>query len=374
MRPLSISFTAQVACAIALVPAAEVQHQITGVIALDRELEGIDRAAPDPFLGIGRLPALLGDVVVKELLKDMGRDDRRLVLIHLIELMGLDRAALEGLGIKHVPRSQIFHQGQQCVVHRFRVPALMVNPAAPAVQGCCMQIQASSPTWSECGWSWMRRLLSLAGISLALALSGCGGSSPKTTASGAPAITAPITIELDQNIPAKSQGVMVRGDERTTFQVGFGRLGVTCAKTRFEEGYTPLGSFKVNAILSKDRFEMDPKLIAQSGKSKAELKETLFKNMNTIDFKGDGEVGEYGIGYISLEPIDSVKQPFAFNTYDGKFRWYSFAIHGSNNEQRIGEQVTGGCLNVSEPTLKAMLASVQLGDQVEVKTDGPCTP
>jgi hypothetical protein len=80
----------------------------------------------------------------------------------------------------------------------------------------------------------MRRLLSLAGISLALALSGCGGSSPKTTASGAPAITAPITIELDQNIPAKSQGVMVRGDERTTFQVGFGRLGVTCAKTRFE--------------------------------------------------------------------------------------------------------------------------------------------
>ncbi|MGA0969491.1 MAG: L,D-transpeptidase, partial [Vulcanococcus sp.] len=67
-------------------------------------------------------------------------------------------------------------------------------------------------------------------------------------------------------------------------------------------------------------------------------------------------------------------QPFAFNTYDGKFRWYSFAIHGSNNEQRIGEQVTGGCLNVSEPTLKAMLASVQLGDQVEVKTDGPCTP
>ena len=119
---------------------------------------------------------------------------------------------------------------------------------------------------------------------------------------------------------------------------------------------------------------MDPKLIAQSGKSKAELEETLFKNMNSIDFKGDGEVAEYGIGYISLEPIDSVKQPFAFNTYDGTFRWYSFAIHGSNNEKRIGEQVTGGCLNVSEPTLKAMLASVQLGDEVEVKTDGPCTP
>ena len=236
-----------------------------------------------------------------------------------------------------------------------------------------MQIQAPSPTWRQCSGSRMRRLTSLAGIALALALSGCGGS-PKTTATGAPRVTAPITIDIDQAIPAKSKGVMVRGDERTTFQVGFGRLGVTCAKTRFEEGYTPLGRFKVNAILSKDRFEMDPKLIAQSGKSKAELEETLFKNMNSIDFKGDGEVAEYGIGYISLEPIDSVKQPFAFNTYDGTFRWYSFAIHGSNNEKRIGEQVTGGCLNVSEPTLKAMLASVQLGDEVEVKTDGPCTP
>ena len=39
--------------AIALVPAGEVQHQVAGVIALDRELEGVDRAAPDPFLGIG---------------------------------------------------------------------------------------------------------------------------------------------------------------------------------------------------------------------------------------------------------------------------------------------------------------------------------
>lgn len=84
----------------------------------------------------------------------------------------------------------------------------------------------------------MRRLTSLAGIALALALSGCV-SSPKTTVTGATLVTAPITIEIDQNIPAKSNGVMVRGDERTTFQVGFGRLGVTCANTRFEEGYTP---------------------------------------------------------------------------------------------------------------------------------------
>jgi lipoprotein-anchoring transpeptidase ErfK/SrfK len=69
-----------------------------------------------------------------------------------------------------------------------------------------------------------------------------------------------------------------------------------------------------------------------------------------------------------------VKQPFKFNTYDGKFRWYSFAIHGSNNDQRIGQKVTGGCLNVAEPTLKTILGSVKLGDEVVVSANGPCTP
>ena len=130
----------------------------------------------------------------------------------------------------------------------------------------------------------------------------------------------------------------------------------------------------MNAILSKDQFVMDPKLVKQSGKSEAELKATLFKNMNAIDFSGDGEVGEYGIGYISLEPIDSVEQPFKFNVYDGKFRWYSFAIHGSNNEQRIGKKVTGGCLNVNEPVLKQLLSTLKLGDEVVVTANGPCTP
>jgi hypothetical protein len=165
-----------------------------------------------------------------------------------------------------------------------------------------------------------------------------------------------------------------RGEERTIFKLGFGRNGVTCAGSRFEEGYTPLGRFKVNAILSGDRFVMDPALVAQSGKSEAELRKTLFRNMNAIDFNGDGETGEYGIGYISLAPVDSVKQPFAFNTYNGKFRWYSFAIHGSNNDQRIGQKVTGGCVNVTEPDLKTLLSSVKLGDEVVINATGPCTP
>ena len=218
----------------------------------------------------------------------------------------------------------------------------------------------------------MRRRLSFAALGLALALAGCSGA--KKPAADPSALGGPIKIAIDLKAPGKSAGELVVGDQRTAFAVGFGRHGVTCARTRFEEGYTPLGRFKVNAILSKDQFVMDPKLIKQSGKSEAELRATLFKNMNAIDFSGDGEIGEYGIGYISLEPIDSVKQPFKFNTYDGKFRWYSFAIHGSNNESRVGEKVTGGCLNVKEPVLRKLLKTVKLGDEVVVTANGPCTP
>jgi hypothetical protein len=171
-----------------------------------------------------------------------------------------------------------------------------------------------------------------------------------------------------------SFGVLPRGGDRTIFKVGFGKNGVTCAGTRFEEGYTPLGRFRVNAILSGNRFVMDPALIAQSGKTEAELRKTLFRNMNAIDFDGDGVTREYGVGYVSLAPVDSVKQPFAFNTYDGTFRWYSFAIHGSNNDKRIGQKVTGGCVNVTEPVLKTLLSAVQLGDEVVISAKGPCTP
>ena len=220
----------------------------------------------------------------------------------------------------------------------------------------------------------MRRRCPFAAIGLAFALAGCGARETLDSGSGGEASAAPITIAIDLANPGGSQGEFSRDGDVTAFQVGYGRYGVTCAGTRFEEGYTPLGRFRVNAILSDDQFVMDPALIARSGRPEEELRSTLFANMNAIDFKGDGEVGEYGIGYISLAPIDSVEQPFTFNVYDGKFRWYSFAIHGSNNEARVGEKVTGGCLNVKEPVLRTLLSSVELGDEVIVTANGPCTP
>ena len=218
----------------------------------------------------------------------------------------------------------------------------------------------------------MRQLSSFALVGLCVALSGC--EMTRTTSPKASAAAEPIRIVLHLKDPSMSFGVLPQGEERTIFKVGFGRNGVTCAGTRFEEGYTPLGRFRVNGILSNDRFVMEPELIARSGKTEDELRASLFRNMNAIDFDGDGESGEYGLGYVSLAPVDSVKQPFEFNTYDGRFRWYSFAIHGSNNDQRIGQQVTGGCVNVAEPILKTLLQTVKLGDVVEVSADGPCTP
>ena len=214
------------------------------------------------------------------------------------------------------------------------------------------------------------RSLALAGLLLSLVGCRSNNSLPQQN----PQVRAPIRIQLDGSNPAASEGVLDRAEGPLRFTVGHGRHGIACEGTTFEEGVTPLGTFQVNAILSNDRFEMDPALVEQSGKSEEELRETLFTNMNSIDFKGDGETGEYGIGYISLAPVPATEQPFRFNTYDGVFRWYSFAIHGTNDESRIGKAVTGGCINVGKLTMGVLLDTVELGDEVVISSDSPCLP
>lgn len=183
-----------------------------------------------------------------------------------------------------------------------------------------------------------------------------------------------VRIQLDAENPPASQGILEASGEAQPFPVGFGRLGLACAGTSFQDGLTPLGRFRVNAILSESDFAMEADLVEQSGKSEAELKDSLFRNMSSIDFKGDGQSGEYGIGFISLTPVPPTDQPFQFNTYNGKFRWYSFAIHGTNDERRVGQSVTGGCINVNQATLKTLLGKLQLGDEVVISSDSPCLP
>ena len=218
----------------------------------------------------------------------------------------------------------------------------------------------------------MQLIRSLALAGLLMSLVGCrsNNSLPQQD----PQVREPIRIQLDGSNPAASEGVLARAEGPLRFTVGHGRHGIGCEGTTFEEGVTPLGTFQVNAILSNDRFERDPALVEQSGKSQEELRESLFTNMNSIDFKGDGETGEYGIGYISLAPVPATEQPFRFNTYDGVFRWYSFAIHGTNDESRIGKAVTGGCINAGKFTMGVLLETMELGDEVVISSDSPCLP
>ena len=172
-----------------------------------------------------------------------------------------------------------------------------------------------------------------------------------------------LTITLDSDDPGTSQGLLTGSD--TPFPVGFGKSGVLPAGSAFRGGFSLLGKFRINAILSADRFEMTESLIEQSGKLREWLAENLYSNMNSIDFDGDGKGGEYGAAFFSLEPVDSdADQPFHFGDYKGTFRWYSYAIHGTQDEERIGKCVTGGCVNVSEKTVSLLLKKLELGDTV----------
>ena len=126
--------------------------------------------------------------------------------------------------------------------------------------------------------------------------------------------------------------------------------------------------------ISSIRIELDVNAPAKSTGilSGAELNHAFHVGMSAIDFKGDGETGEYGSGYISLAPVPATPQPFEFNEYAGQFRWYSFAIHGTNDERRVGNKVTGGCLNVTDKDLKVLLQHLSIGDEVVITANGPC--
>ena len=111
------------------------------------------------------------------------------------------------------------------------------------------------------------RSLALAGLLLSLVGCRSNNSLPQHN----PQVRVPIRIQLDGSNPAASEGVLDRAEGPLRFTVGHGRHGIACEGTTFEEGITPLGTFQVNAILSNDRFEMDPALVEQSGKSEEEL-------------------------------------------------------------------------------------------------------
>jgi len=122
-----------------------------------------------------------------------------------------------------------------------------------------------------------------------------------------------IEIFLDPEVPERSLGRLFdsSGREILGFPVGLGKKGILPAGSLFQAGYSLLGDFRVNAILSASRFDMEPRLIAQSGRTGDWLRSHLFGNMSSIDFDGDGKGGEYGSAYLGLEPAgNGPPQPF----------------------------------------------------------------
>lgn len=175
-----------------------------------------------------------------------------------------------------------------------------------------------------------------------------------------------LRVVLNAERPAESHSYFLEFPEKKR-PVGLGRNGVLQPGEVFKAGYSLLGDFRVNAILSAEVFEMSDRLVAMSGHSREWLAEHLFGNMTSIDFDGDGKGGEYGDAFISLEPIENPEaQPFHFGEYKGVFRWYSYAIHGTQDESRIRKCVTGGCINVGSDSLLALVTQIQLGDLVRV--------
>ena len=134
-------------------------------------------------------------------------------------------------------------------------------------------------------------------------------------------------------------------------------------------GYGSSGSLSGRGSADKDRIRIE-----LDGSQPSASKGQLDLKGETLHFKGDGETGEYGLGYISLAPVPATPQPFRFNTYNGTFRWYSFAIHGTNDPSRVGQSVTGGCINVDRKVMTDLLQAVQLGDEVVISSESPCTP
>jgi hypothetical protein len=84
-----------------------------------------------------------------------------------------------------------------------------------------------------------------------------------------------IRIVLNASAPEKSRAFLGDSDE-VGVPVGLGKKGFLPAGRTFHGGYSLLGEFEVNAVLSQDRFEMTDALIQESGKSREWLAANLF--------------------------------------------------------------------------------------------------
>ena len=159
--------------------------------------------------------------------------------------------------------------------------------------------------------------------------------------------------------------------------IGIGKGGLK-HKQNMNDFVTPTGEMSVDLILYK---KSEYNQIAQDN-VKRFVKVTqyrnlvsprqglaqLFKNMNNLDFDGNGSPDRaYGNGYIGLTSTTSITGP-KMSTFQGTPYWFSIALHGTPNPENIGQANSGGCIHLDSNTLEQLIEKgwVKLGTKVTI--------
>lgn len=162
--------------------------------------------------------------------------------------------------------------------------------------------------------------------------------------------------------------------------IGIGRGGLR-EKSSMADEVTPLGEFEVDLVLSKAgshdsiapttaaRFSKEPEL-GEYVADRAGLAK-LFRNMNGIDFNGDGSPdGAYGSAYIGLSARASggITGPKLTKFRGAVPYWFSIALHGTPDARNIGKANSGGCVHVPEEALERLIEkrTVRIGTPVVI--------
>lgn len=192
----------------------------------------------------------------------------------------------------------------------------------------------------------------------------------------------PFVIHINRSIK-QMKVIDKNGIEVMKVPIGIGRGGLK-PKQDMMDLVTPTGELVVDLILYqqenfnqvssqlKDQYlqtEFREFFNEQQGLKK------LFKNMNSIDFDGNGKPDQsYGIAYIGLNsaPTHSVVTgpKMRYTDWKGISKtpyWFSIALHGTPRENLdIGAANSGGCIHVQQNVLKELVEKgiVEIGTQV----------
>jgi hypothetical protein len=163
-----------------------------------------------------------------------------------------------------------------------------------------------------------------------------------------------------------------------TTPIGIGRGGLK-PKTSMQDHVTPTGEFHVDIILSKDsEFNAIDKATKErvcgdlrfsSFCKKGNFLESLYENMNSLDFNGDAHSDNaYGFAYIGLDSENAITGP-KLRLFKSVPYWFSVALHGTPTPKlALGKATSGGCVHVDKAILKKLLTEgwLKLSSRVQI--------